>query len=168
MRISSNCNVPTESDSQLGCINLIFIVCAITSTALALIAIGLLAWRQSTKDDRAHQSTARQQDIDLEERAFSANAVARTDSIASRVSGAPPSYHSRKEDDVIFDSEGAAAPAYEERARRFEGRETSGGQVAGGPDVGSSGKHALPENWRDSMDLSIEHPPVENGLFKTR
>ena len=118
MRISSHCNDPAESDSQYGCISLILIACAVTSTVLALLFVGFLAWRQSVKDHRARRA-ARQQDIDLEERAFSANAFVRTESMGSEVS-APPSYHSMQDDVMVV-----SAPTegkYEEKRGGIEGR----------------------------------------------
>ena len=121
MRVSSHCNDPTESDSQFGCISFIIIASVVTSTVLALVLVGILAWRQRSIDARARRR-ARQQDIDLEERAFSAHAFTRTDSVASDL-GAPPSYHSRHEDDdvmVVSAPIEETVPAYEEKNGGFE------------------------------------------------
>ena len=165
MRISSHCNDPTESDSQFGCISLIAIATVVTATVLAFVLIGFLAWRQRRKDRRAHRA-ARLQNIDLE-RAFSANAFTRTDSMASEI-GAPPSYHSTRDDDVLFVSAPAEGtlPLYEEKRGDVGGRVqglASGSEGASIPDVGGAGKYPTPETRNDSLDLSIEDPSLEQG-----
>ena len=78
------------------------------------------------------------------------------------------------QDDVMV----VSAPTegmYEEKRGEIEGRvpgsetgKTSEGQGSRVPDVVGTRKYPMPETWRDSMDLSLENPPLEKGVAKMR
>ena len=85
---------------------------------------------------------------------------------------APPSYHSMQDDVMVVSAptEGTVA-VYDEKMGVIVGRvqgSTSRGEGAGVADVGGNRKYPMPETWRDSMELSLENPPLEKGVAKTR
>lgn len=184
MIISSDC-VAASTDSQKGCFPLNYIFYAVAFIVFCILLIGLLAIRQHI----FVKAQNRDRDIDLEDQAFDPRLHLTREESADSLISLPPSYHTTDDVVVIPAPKEEPVPKYEVKPEELagsskgatkKGRPRLGIMIPSSPGVdavaiaGSSpgaqvhpieiaNRHPMPQDWRDSLDLSREVRPGHGG-----